>query len=154
MNDIEEKLQNVKKPDVSSLLHKDQLKMTLLSSERTASVTIWFVAIPCFFLAGVVMKYFFHLHVGFFSVFEGTVAALDRSSGTWFVSPLLLVGLPIISVALNAASLLHLHFSNESNELIVTVKLKPFNIFLLLVSAGIVGIFFLYLVKENLHHLS
>lgn len=84
---------------------------------------------------------------------EETMASLDKDPLWKWVSPMLLVGFPLIGVALNFLAITHIQFDGAKKELIATFKLRWLNIFLLLLSLLIVAVFFLYILTENLTHM-
>jgi hypothetical protein len=47
---------------------------------------------------------------------------------------------------------MHFKWDSYTRSLVITLKLRWFNVIILLISAGIVMIFLLYLVAENFQH--
>ena len=45
-------------------------------------------------------------------------------------------------------------YDKDQKQINISVKLKPLNILLVLISFAVVSIFMLYLVIENIHHLN
>lgn len=152
IDDMDQTLKDMKTPEVGSLRHEQSIKLTILSARKSAAAGLWLILVPAFFLFSVCMKYYFKQNWHIIDTFEEMMSDLDRSSGTHFLSPLLFVGFPLLSIVLNALSLLHLQVDRLKRELIVTVKLRWVNLILLLVSAIIVSIFFLYSVTESVRH--
>ena len=56
---------------------------------------------------------------------------------------------PLIAVVINLLAILHVAFDKRRNELILTVKMRFWNLFWAIIGLGIVGMFFLYLIVEN-----
>lgn len=151
-DELKNKLENLKTPEIEPR-PPEELKMTILNAKRSATLGVWFVLIPLYFLGGVLMKYIFHVNLGLIDATEELMASLDRSMALKWVAPLLLMGLPLAAVALNILAIVHFGFDRERRLFSVTVKLRWLNIVILAVSAGIIGIFLLYLITENCNHL-
>jgi len=100
------KLEGIERPDLSSATHQRQLKLVLVSAQRSSWIGILLVALPCLFLFGVILKYGFGVGSHLFSALEEKMADIDRSFFR-FVPPLLLVGGPLIALALNLLAILH-----------------------------------------------
>ena len=106
------------------------------------------MTLPCLFLFGVILKYGFGVGGHLFSALEEKMADIDRSFFR-FVPPLLLVGGPLIALALNLLAILHFHMDPFRRELQVTVKLKIINLLIIGICFLILGTVFMYLVAEN-----
>jgi hypothetical protein len=143
-------LEKMHKPEVESATHQLQLKITLLNAKRSARIGVVLVIIPCLFLLGVLMKYFMHISLPSFSALEDWMADKNHNVLLKMLIPLLLIGTPFISLILNLLAILHFSFEKKVSELIITVKLKWFNIIVSLVCLFILFCFFLYAVGENL----
>ena len=150
--EIEKQLEALETPPFDQIRHQNALKLPILNASRTAAAGFWLVALPAFFLGCVVMKYYFHVNLGFFDTLEDTLADLDRDSFWFWVSPLLLVVAPLVAFVANALAVLHAAFDQSRNELVITVKLRFWNLFLAVVGLGIVAVFCLYLIVENAGH--
>ena len=150
--DFEKKMEDLKKPGTDQVKEPIEIKLAILNAERSAAIGVWFVVVPCFFIACIAMKYLFHFNMGFLDTFEETMAELDRNPGTWWIQPVLLMGLPIVSIILNALSIMHFRWERLTRSLLITIKIRWFNLIILAVSAAIVMTFLLYLIVENIHH--
>ena len=148
-DDFEKKMENLQKPGAAAVQPPIDLKLAIVSASRSAAIGVWFVVVPCFFIACVVMKYLFHINLGLLDVFEETISALDRSPSSWWIQPVLLMGLPLVSIILNLLSITHFQWQPGSKALVITLKLRWMNLLILFLSLGIVMIFFLYLLTEN-----
>jgi len=144
----------LKIPEFRAEKHREQLKLTLFNAKKSAAMTVWLVAIPCFFLFAVFMKQYFHYDLSLFGNIEEFIASIDRSSPIPMLSVILLVGLPLVGLAINTLSILHLEINRERKELIGTIKWRWINVAFILLCAGLLGIFMLYSIVENIRHLS
>ena len=143
------KMENLKKPEISSEASQRQIKLALLNTKRSAVWGSWFLIIPLFFFACVTIKYLFHWNWGIADNFIEWMARLDKQAGTGWISPVLFVLLPVIGAVVNLLAIMHFVYDKLTKELIVTIKLKWLNIILAIISIGFVGIVLLYVITEN-----
>lgn len=147
--DFEEKIKSVKKPALTDIKSPAELKVAILRARSSATLGFWFVIVPSFFLACVAMKYYFHINLGVFNTFDDMVADLDRAASTRWITPLLFVGLPLASIIINLLAIAHFAYHPETQVMVVTVKIRWFNLVILFISITLVGIFLLYGIMEN-----
>jgi hypothetical protein len=149
MDELEEKMRSMHKPDITSDSHQLRLKITLLNAKRSAGIGVFLVLVPCLFLAGIFLTRFLDIPFPSFSAVEEWMSKKDNSVWIKVLIPFLLAGGPLIALAFNLLAILHFEMSKETRELIVTIKLKWFNIVISLTCLLILAIFFLYAVGEN-----
>jgi len=149
MDEFEEKMQSMHKPDISSDSHQLQLKIMLLNAKRSAGIGVFLVLVPCLFLAGIFLTRFLNVPFPLFSTVEEWMSKKDNSVWIKVLIPFLLVGGPLIALAFNLLAILHFELNKAARELIVTIKAKWLNICISLLSLFILAIFFLYAVGEN-----
>lgn len=146
--DFEKKMEGLKAPQVNPAPPLE-LKLAILNADRSAAIGIWFIIVPYFFLACIAMKYFFHFNLGFLDIFEDAMSSLDKNPGTWWISPVLLVGLPITGIIMNALAITHFRWEKSTQLITVSVKLRWYNLVILFFSLAVVAVFILYLIVEN-----
>lgn len=151
MEDFEKRLENIPKPG-GEVKPPVDMKLALVNAQRSATLGIWFVAVPCYFLFCVFMKYYFHVNLGLFDTMVDMMADLDKNPVMKWFSPILLVGLPLVGVALNGVAVCHFSLIPSEKILQVSIKLRWLNIVVLLLSLGLVCIFIGYVIIENIHH--
>jgi len=139
----------MQKPQPVSENHRMHLKLTLLNATKSATIGILIVIVPCLFLFGIVLKYMLHFDLPSFTALEEWMARMDRQPLAKFLVPAVLIGAPIVGLAINLLAILHFEQRKEVKELVVTVKLKWTNIIVSLVCAAILFCFFLYAVGGN-----
>ncbi len=149
LEDFKKKMEDMKTPKVAGVKEPVEMKLAILNAQRSATIGVWFVVVPCFFIACVFMKYIFHIHLGLLDTFEEMITVLDTNPRTWWIQPVVLVGLPIISIIINTLSITHFKLDAQTQSIFITLKLRWVNIIILLISITIVSIFLLYLVTEN-----
>jgi hypothetical protein len=148
-DDFIKKMDNLKKPEVNTGAAEKQIKLALLNAKKSAAWGIWFLIIPIFFFACVAIKYLLHWNWGIAGNFLDWMADMDKSMAFPIVSILLFILLPGVGVILNLLAIIHFVYNNLTRELIVTIKLKWFNIILAIISVGIIAAVLLYAISEN-----
>src|SRR5262249_32753385 len=120
------KLENIEAPAVSSATQHKQLRLALVSTKRSSWIGMMLVILPYLFIFGVILKYGFRVGISWLSTIEEQMAAMDPPFFR-FVPPLVLVGAPLVALALNALAILHVQIDRAHRELHVTVKLRVIN---------------------------
>lgn len=148
-NDLDRQLDALKTPSFEYVKHQNAIKLPLLHADRTATAGFWLVVLPTFFLCCVAMKYFFHIHSGFFDILGNMLTEVRNDRiGRLLVLVFLLVA-PLVSVAVNLLAIVHVAHDRPRNELIITVKIKFWNVLLAAVSLCVAAVFCLYLISEQ-----
>lgn len=142
------KLEGIERPDLSSATHQKQLKLVLVSAQRSSWIGILLVTLPCLFIFGVILKYGFGVGRHLFSPLEEKMAEIDRSFFR-FVPPLLLVAGPLVALALNLLAILHFYVDRFRREVQVTVKLRITNLLIIGICLSILATIFIYVLAEN-----
>jgi len=150
MNEEKSPLSDLKVPDLNPESHKRQLKLTLFDARKSAALAVWLVAVPCFFLFAVFMKHYLMVDLHIFTIIEESIASLDKTIP--MLSPILLVGFPLIAILVNALAILHVAFDRDRREIIATVKVRWINLACILLGLTLIGIFISYVIIENTHH--
>jgi hypothetical protein len=137
------KMENLKVPEIDPGKHPKMVKMAIMNAERSAALGVWLIVVPCYFLFCVCMYYFFHLKLNWFESMFNLMASLDKNPYLRFLSPILLVILPIVNIIINALSIMHVQYTKMGPE---QGKLREFNI----TSLAIVLTFIAYIITENI----
>ncbi len=151
-DDFTRKMEELKTPDVSSISHYKELKLMIVGAKKSAAIGFWFIVIPVYFLFCVFMKYYFHINLHLFDIMIEMLSDLDKTPGMKFISPILLIGLPLATIVLNALSILHFQYEKSWKEIKITIRLRWINIIIIAISTALVCIFMLYVIVENVHH--
>lgn len=150
------KMENLKVPEIDPGEHPKMVKMAIMNAERSAALGVWLIVVPCYFLFCVCMYYFFHLKLNWFESMFNLVSSLDKNPYLRFLSPLLLVILPIVNIIINALSIMHVQYTKmgpeqgKLREFSITIKVRIWNILLILISLAIVFTFIAYIITENI----
>jgi hypothetical protein len=147
--DFLNKMENLKKPEVNAEASRQQIKLVLMNTKKSATWGIWFLVIPVFFFSCVAIKYLLHWNWGMAGSFLDWMADVDRSMSFPIVSILLFIVLPGIGAIVNLLSVMHFMYDKIKKELIVTIKVKWINIILAVISICIIAVVLLYAVSEN-----
>ena len=145
-------LENLDIPQFDDLPHAAVIRPAILNARRSATLGFWLVATPAFFIACVVMKYFFAWNLGIIQNFEGFWEALDRDKFGFWLQPLVLVAAPAVAFVMNMLAGLNVQYDGARKEVNINLKLRWPNLLLAAVSLGILGIFLLYAIGEYFHH--
>lgn len=148
-NDFLKKMENLQKPEVNADASRRQVKLAVMNARKSAAWGVWFLVIPILFFACVAIKELFHWQWGVSDNFINWMARLDRSASTGWLTPVLLVLLPAAGAIVNLLAIMHFVYDKVTNELVVTIKMKWFNIVLAIISIAIVGMVILYGIVET-----
>ncbi|MFI5139644.1 MAG: hypothetical protein ACHQIM_17620 [Sphingobacteriales bacterium] len=157
-DDFLKQMENLQVPDINPTEHPKMVKMAILNAERSAALGLWLIVVPCYFLFCVFMYYFSHIRVGtsWFAAMFKLMDSLEKTPGIAFLGPIILVVLPIICIIINALAITHVKVEqidpqrSKRKEFNFTIKLKLWNILLILLSLAIVCVFIAYVMTENI----
>ena len=150
------KMENLNVPDVNPSSHQNTVKMAIMSAARSATLGVWLVIVPCCFLLCVLIYYFFHINLGWFGAMFTSLLSLEKIPYVDFFGPLVLFILPIVCIIINALSIMHVQYQKigpdqyKFRELHITIKLKLWNILLILLSMIIIGVFMGFAMTESI----
>jgi len=159
MKDEEEflkQMENLQVPEIDPRQHPEMVKMAIMNAERSAALGVWLIVVPCYFLFCVFMYYFFHINAGWFGSMFKLMESLEKTPYIDFLGPLILVVMPIVCIVINALAITHVrvqkHGPQQSKvrEFTITIKIKIWNILLILLSLAVVCIFIAYVMTENI----
>jgi len=149
-DELQKTLESLKRPEFSSETHKQQLKLTLLNARRTAWWGTLLIILPATFLLAVFLKY--GLGIGFvFDPLDRFIFAPVRESRYKLIEPLLLFVVPLFALIVNVIAVTHFSVHREAKEVEITISIKRrwWNWIVIGVSALIVSIIFLYVVRGD-----
>lgn len=141
-------LEATETPVPTAPAHQQHLKLTLLSATRSSRIGVLMVGLPCIFIFGIFLKYQLRWHVGWLTAVEEWMSRMDHTL-LWFVVPLLLVGAPLLALALNLLALMHVKLDRTRRELQITLRLKIASLLVCLVSVIILAAVFIHVIGER-----
>ena len=152
--DFINKMDNLEKPGFKYVVPDNNLKLAIINSKKSAAIGLWLLIVPCYFLFMIFVKYFFNVNLHVIGIFEDFIASLDKSPITKFIAPVFFVGLPIAGLIINLLSIMFFEYDRGQKRINISIKLKPLNILLVIISVAVVSIFAIYLLTENIHHIN
>ncbi len=147
------KMENLQVPNASPSQHPEAVKMAIMNAERSAALGVWLIVLPCYFLFCAVMYYFFHMRGGWFGAVFTLASGLDKTPGIDFMAPIVLLVLPIICIIINALAITHVKvvkYGGKAKQFSVTIRLRLWNLALIIISVVIVFAFMAYAMVENI----
>ena len=153
-NRIDHIMENLEQPTVEVGQHMKEFRLTLLNIKKPALVGVILLFLPGLFLSGVVLKHYLQIDFGIFTSVYEWINSMDQQYGdgsilNWVIRAALTLG-PLIAIVINLLSILHFRIEKAQKEIILSFKLKWINWLVILVSAAIFMVFFLYLLVENI----
>ena len=147
--DLEETMQNIALPEGDGIKNSTAFKMALLNTRRSSSIGFLFIILPCLFLAGILITHILGFNFPLFNQVEEQMAAMDKKAGIKWITPFILIGLPITGIAANLLAIMHITLNRKTKEVIISIKYSPKNIIVLLISFVVSGIFALYIITDH-----
>ncbi|MES2278427.1 MAG: hypothetical protein V4592_20520 [Bacteroidota bacterium] len=144
--DFLKQMENLSIPDVDPSLHQQKVKMTIMNAERSAALGVWLIVLPGYFLLCALMSAFFH-NKAIDSWLFGMLFRDLLSTRASILDSLLFFGLPIICIIINLLAIVHVQVEHISptqrkyKELSLTIKLKFWNILLIVISTALLILF-------------
>jgi hypothetical protein len=124
----------LKLPDPGNPGHQPELKIPLLRYRRSSWAGLWLLVLPLSFFLTAFVKYRFGAS---FFVSDGIGHFFAYLSGHPVLNlliPLIFLGLPLAAMIVNGMAICHFASLKEKRELLVTIKYRPFNIAVFLIS--------------------
>ena len=155
-NEFLKQMENLKVPDIDPALHPERVKMAIMNAERSAVLGVWLIVVPCYFLLCVFMYYLFHVNGSWFGAMFTLMSGLNKTPYIDFLGPLILFVLPMVCIVINALAITHVQVRKpiaerpQAKEFNLTIKVKRFNILLILLSLAVVFTFLAYVMTQNI----
>ena len=149
-------MENLKVPDVDTSQHQLPVKIAIMNAERSAVLGVWLIVVPCYFLFCVFMYYFFHMQASWFGAMFTLMAGLEKTPYINILGPIVLFLLPLVCLVINALAISHVRVVKniesrpKAKEFTFTIKVKFWNILLILLSIAILFVFINYVMTQNI----
>ncbi|MBK7143529.1 MAG: hypothetical protein IPH75_15805 [bacterium] len=137
----------IRVPQVEGVEHQQELKIPLLRYRKSSRAGLWLLAVPIVFALTVVLKY--ELGVSF-PGFDYLHDFFDYVSANQFLTiliPIIFVGLPLLAMTMNFLAICHFASAKGKNELLITIKWRPVNLAIFLLSFAVL---IYYVLPDNL----
>lgn len=136
--DFLKEMENLSVPQLNPQ-HHHRVKMTILSAQKSASIGIWLIILPYIFYLWLFITSRLNINFPKGWIWNYAMASLTTP---WVavLNYVLLLVLPGICLIANLLAITHVQYQNTSignakpNELVVTLKIRWFNIMLILLS--------------------
>jgi hypothetical protein len=130
-------------PAPENTMQHRELKIPLLSYRKSSKAGLWLLLLPLTFAETVLLKTELGVRSGYLDLLRKFFSFIDNNVVLTYLIPLIFIGLPLISMIINALSICHFQKNNKAKELIVTIKYRPFNIAVFLISFAVLVFFLL-----------
>jgi len=143
-NDFEDKLENLTTPNADFVKHQEVLKIGMLNARKSARIGLIFILTPLLLIVLVYLKMKLLIQWDFFTKLQQFVTNQNQTLSMSWVSHILFLGLPILAILLNLLAITHFYVDKQKKELIITIRYRLKNLIVLLVSAVLLVIVFIY----------
>ena len=140
-NELETKLENLHLPEINSLQHQQQLRLTILNAQKSVKISLWLLFIPFIMLFGGFMQSVFHVLLPPWS----WLVKYSPLMPVWLrilIFTTVVIVLPIIAVLLNVLSILWLRYDKTEHVLHISIRMRKINVIIITV-AGILALIFI-----------
>lgn len=147
---VEDMLHSMQIPEPENLIQHHELKIPLLSYKKSSKAGLWLLLLPLTVAITVFLKTEFGVQTGYINLVRKFFATIDKNVVLTYLIPLIFVGLPLVAMIINLLAICHFQQNKKTKELIVTIKYRPLNIVIFLISFAVL-IFFLLPDKLSFH---
>ncbi|MEW6510743.1 MAG: hypothetical protein AB1428_07250 [Bacteroidota bacterium] len=142
-DDVDSMLSKVDVPQPEGIKHQQELKIPLLSYKRSSRAGLWLLALPLTFALTILLKYQLGIFSSFLDILEGAFNAMSGNAVLTYLIPAIFIGLPLFAMIINFLAFCHFASNKETKELLVTIKFRPLNVAIFLLSFAVLVYFFL-----------
>ena len=135
MENFEEKLSQMTKPEITHLKHQDMLANAIIKAKDKSVISWWWLSIPLYLFATLLMKTIF---------MPQTTLRLnihDFTSRQIYSSVLFFLVLPIVFIVINFISIRNIYFLSGSPKTITFLRTAWFNVLMIIFSILILIIY-------------
>jgi hypothetical protein len=140
--EVENILNSLQVPEPEKVMERGELKIPLLSYRKSSKAGLWLLLLPLTVAVTVFLKTELALQSGYINFIQKFFAAIDNHVVLTYLIPLLFIGLPLLAMSINVLAIFHFQNNRKTKELIITIKHRPLNIAIILISTAVL-IFFL-----------
>lgn len=141
--DVENLLKNMRTPVPENTMQPRELKIPLVSYRKSSKAGLWLLLLPLIFAITVFLKISLGVQSGYLDLVRKFFAFIDNHVVLTYLIPVIFLGLPLIAMIINLLAICHFQQSRSAKELIVTIKYRPLNIVIFLLSFALVIYFLL-----------
>ena len=133
-DNVDSMLESMEVPHPEKIAHQQELKIPLLRYRRSSVVGLWLMALPLTFVLATVLKYRLGLHSMILGGIESLFKGIAGNEVLTYLIPLIFVGLPLFAMVINLLAFCHFSSVRETKEILITVKYRPLNLAIFLLS--------------------
>jgi hypothetical protein len=137
MENFEEKLIKMTKPEISQLKHQDMLEKAIINARDKSVVSLWWLCIPIYLVAALIMKSIYIPKISFISTFHELI---DNQG---YMAVLLFIVLPAILIIINLLTIRQLFYLYGNTKAFVFIKTVKAQVLIIILSLLILIIYFL-----------
>lgn len=140
--DVENMLSRLQVPEPEKVMQPRELKIPLLSYRKSSRAGLWLLVVPVIVAITIFLKMELGVQSGYLDFVRKFFSAIDDNVVLTYLIPLIFVGLPLTAIIINLLAICHFQQDRKTKELIITIKYRPVNIAISLLSLAVL-IFFL-----------
>ena len=141
--DVENMLQHLQTPEPEKVVQHRALKIPLLSYRKSSKAGLWLLLIPFVFALTIFLKMELGMEWGYLDRVRGFFSFIDNHMVLTYLIPLVFVGFPLAAMIINGLAICHFQKDQQAKELLITVKYRPLNIVIFLLSFALIIYFLL-----------
>jgi hypothetical protein len=141
--DVENMLNSMQMPEPENILQHRELKIPMLSYRKSSKAGLWLLLLPFIVAVTIFLKVELGVQSGYLDLVRRFFAAIDNNVVLTYLIPIIFVGLPLIAMIVNLLAICHFQQNSKAKELIVTIKYRPLNIAIFLISFALIVFFLL-----------
>lgn len=140
-DDIDKKLKNLAVPSVPPPVNREQVKLAIISSKKSARISLWLLATPVLVLLGGVCESAFNVLLPPWSIIK-TYGHFWPAWVRMLVFVTVLIVLPLSAALVNLLSVLWINYDRSQKVLNIAIRVKKINI-IILFAAGLLALLFI-----------
>jgi len=141
--DVERLLQQMKVPEPEKILPPRDLKIPLLRYRKSSRAGFWLLLIPFTVALTVWFKLELGVTWGSLDAIRRFFSGIDSHVVLTYLIPIIFIGFPLAALVINLLAICHFYQDRGAKELVITVKYRPLNIIILLLSLALIVYFLL-----------
>jgi hypothetical protein len=141
--EVDSMLDKLDVPRPEHLKHPQELKMPLLSYRKSSRAGLWLLALPLTFPMVAFLKYRIGVVSSALDAVERFFVGIADHAVLTYLIPVIFVGLPLLVMVLNLLAFCHAASDSDTKALVVTIKFRPLNIIVFLLSFAVLVYAFL-----------
>jgi len=137
MENFEEQLIHMSKPKISELKHQDMLANYITKAKDKSVLSLWWLSIPLFIMAALIMKTLFMPYTSFISNLHEVTGKEKYISFFFFFI------VPVVFIFINAISMRRIYFLSGNPKVISFLAIVWFHIIIIMACLFTIIIYFI-----------